>query len=98
MMSQLAQYTDKVDRWRNSYQSIRWTGSALLEIEPCLQKICKPNYLNILRFKMQEEIKAGKKRSTENKTSKRYWSLCWFKCNGNFAKFQLTLASLQKSD
>ncbi len=62
IMSQLAQYTDKVDRWRNSYQLIRWTGSALLEIEPCLQKICKPNYLNILRFKMQEEIKARKKK------------------------------------
>ena len=57
VMSQLAQYTDKVDRWRNSYQLIRWTGAALLEIEPCLKKISKPNYLNVLRFKMQKEIK-----------------------------------------
>ncbi len=24
--------TDKVDRWRNSYQLTRWTGAVLLEI------------------------------------------------------------------
>ncbi len=62
VMSQLAQYTDKVDRWRNSYQLIRWTGSALIEIEPCLKKISKPNYLKVLRFKMQKEIKIRKEK------------------------------------
>ncbi|MFT5387716.1 MAG: hypothetical protein ACI9E5_000850, partial [Candidatus Omnitrophota bacterium] len=51
------QYTDRVDKWHNSYQLIRWTGSALLKIEPCLNKISKPNYLSVLRFKMHEEIK-----------------------------------------
>ncbi|MFT5170063.1 MAG: hypothetical protein ACI8Q2_000681, partial [Candidatus Omnitrophota bacterium] len=25
--------------------------------EPCLNKISKPNYLSVLRFKMHEEIK-----------------------------------------
>jgi putative transposase len=57
IMSQLAQYTDKVDRWRNSYQLIRWTSASLLEIEPMLKTISNARYLNVLRFKMQEEIK-----------------------------------------
>jgi len=39
VMSQLGQYTDKVDRWRNSYQLLRWTSAALLEIEPRLNPI-----------------------------------------------------------
>ena len=57
VMSQLAQYTDKVDRWRNSYQLIRWTAASLLEIEPMLKTVSNAKYLNVLRFKMQEEIK-----------------------------------------
>lgn len=57
IMSQLGQYTDKVDRWRNSNQLLRWNASALFEIEPRLKKIRGYRYLNVLRFKMQEEIK-----------------------------------------
>ena len=57
VMSQLGQYTDKVDRWHNSYQLLRWTAASLLEIEPNLNKICGANYLNVLRFKLKEEIK-----------------------------------------
>jgi len=57
VMSQLAQYTDKVDRWRDSYQLLRWTAAALLEIEPMLKTVSNAKYLNVLRFKMQEEIK-----------------------------------------
>ena len=57
VMSQLAQYTDKVDRWQGSYQLIRWTSAALLEIEPMLKTVSNSKYLNVLRFKMQEEIK-----------------------------------------
>jgi len=57
VMSQLAAYTDKVDRWRGSYQLIRWTASALLQIEPALKKVGCARYLNVLRFKMKEEIK-----------------------------------------
>jgi putative transposase len=57
VMSQLAQYTDRVDKWHNSYQLIRWTAAALLKIEPCLNKISKPNYLSVLHFKIKEEIK-----------------------------------------
>ena len=57
VMSQLAQYTDKVDRWRDSYQLIRWTAASLLEIEPMLKTVSNARYLNVLRFKMQEEIR-----------------------------------------
>ncbi len=57
VMSQLAQYTDKVDRWRNSYQLIRWTAASLLEIEPMLKTVSNAKYLNVLRFKMRQEIK-----------------------------------------
>ena len=57
VMSQLAQYTDKVDRWRDSYQLLRWTAASLLEIEPMLKTVSNTKYLNVLRFKMQKEIK-----------------------------------------
>lgn len=57
VMSQLSQYTNKVDRWQNSYQLLRWTAASLLQIEPYLQRIKGFRYLKVLRFKMQEEIK-----------------------------------------
>jgi putative transposase len=63
IMSQLGQYTDKVDRWHNSYQLLRWTGASLLEIEPRLNKIHGHRYLHLLRHKMKQEIK----RRQENK-------------------------------
>ncbi|MBL7196769.1 MAG: hypothetical protein ISS47_01570 [Candidatus Omnitrophica bacterium] len=56
-MSQLSQYTNKVDRWHNSYQLLRWAAASLLQIEPYLQKIKGFRYLKVFRFKMQEEIK-----------------------------------------
>ena len=61
IMSQLAQYTDKVDRWRNSYQLIRWTAASLLEIEPMLKTVSNAKYLNVLRFKLKQEIKKRQK-------------------------------------
>lgn len=57
VMSQLAQYTDKVDRWHDGWQVLRWTAAGLMDIEPKLNRIQGAHYLNILRFKMQEEIK-----------------------------------------
>ncbi len=56
-MAQLGQYTDKVDRWHNSNQILRWTAAGLLEIEPRLHKIRGYRYLNLLRVKMRDEIK-----------------------------------------
>ena len=57
VMSQLGQYTDKVDRWHNNWQVLRWTAAGLMDIEPKLNRIQGAHYLNVLRFKMQELIK-----------------------------------------
>jgi len=57
IMSQIAQFTDKVDYWQNSNQILRWNAASLLEIEPNLRKIRGFRYLNILRHKMKQEIK-----------------------------------------
>jgi transposase-like protein len=57
VMAQLGQYTDKVDRWHNSNQILRWTAAGLLEIEPRLHKIRGYRYLHLLRIKMRDEIK-----------------------------------------
>jgi transposase-like protein len=57
VMSQLGQYTDKVDRWHNGQQILRWTAAGLLEIEGRLNRIYGARYLKILRFKIQQIIK-----------------------------------------
>lgn len=56
VMSQLGSYTDKVDRWHNSNQILRWTGTALMDIEPRLQRINGHGYLKVLRYKLQEIV------------------------------------------
>ena len=66
VMSQLGQYTDKVDRWRNSYQLLRWTSAALLEIEPRLNPIEGSRYLNLLRLRMKKEIRKRREKKYES--------------------------------
>ncbi len=56
VMSQLGQYTDKVDRWHNSNQILRWTVAVLMDLEPRLNKIRGFQYLKTLRFKMKQII------------------------------------------
>ena len=56
VMSQLGSYTDKVDRWHNSNQILRWTGMGLMDIEPRLQRINGHGYLKVLRYKIQEMV------------------------------------------
>jgi transposase-like protein len=56
VMSQLGQYTDKVDRWHNSGQILRWTAASLLDIEPRLYKVRGFRYLKILRLKLREIV------------------------------------------
>jgi len=56
VMSQLGSYTDKVDRWHNGYQILRWTGMGLMDIEPRLQRIQGYRYLKVLRLKIQSII------------------------------------------
>ena len=55
-MSQLGQYTDKVDRWHNSNQILRWTATGLMDIEPRLNKIIGFRYLPVLRIKLREIV------------------------------------------
>ena len=57
VMSQLGQYTDKVDRWRGGEHIQRWTAAGLLELEPRLHKVYGYRHLNLLRMKLREEIK-----------------------------------------
>lgn len=71
VMSQLGQYTDKVDRWRGGDHIQRWAAAGLLALEPRLQKIRGFRYLKLLRVKLQEEIaKRQKKQPLECSTNK----------------------------
>jgi transposase-like protein len=67
VMSQLGSYTDKVDRWHNSSQILRWTGMGLMDIEPRLRRIKGYGYLKVLRYKLLETVEArtGKKSVAE---------------------------------
>jgi hypothetical protein len=56
VMSQLGQYTDKVDRWRGGNHIQRWAASGLLALEPRLQKMRGFRYLKLLRAQLQQEV------------------------------------------
>lgn len=49
---QLARYTDRVDRWHNSDQRQRWVGTAMVEIEPGLNRVQGYKFLGELRRAM----------------------------------------------
>ena len=69
VMSQLGSYTDKVDRWQNGNQILRWTGMGLMDIEPRLQRINGYGYLKVLRYKLQEIVEQRmQKESVANET------------------------------
>ena len=57
---QLATKTDRVDRWQNSNQRQRWVATALLVIEPRLQKVKGHKHLTDLRTAMKELAEAKK--------------------------------------
>jgi hypothetical protein len=48
----LARYTDRVDRWHNSNQRQRWVATAMIEIEPGLNKVQGYKFLGELRRAM----------------------------------------------
>lgn len=52
----IGQRTDKVDRWRNSNQKQRWVATALLNIEPRLNRVNGYRYLSMLRVALQREV------------------------------------------
>jgi putative transposase len=70
VMSLMGGYTDKVDRWRNSNQLLRWTATALLDIEPRLRKIREFRYLSVLRFKLHALIQDPQKESSTHESSR----------------------------
>ena len=65
LMAQMGSYTDKVDRWHNSDQILRWTATACMDIEPRMNRIQGHRYLNVLRHKLLEIIggRSGEKSS-----------------------------------
>lgn len=69
LLSQLGAYTDKVDRWRNSNQILRWTAAGCMDIEPRLYKIKGHNYLKVLRLKMKQMIEPEKPEAIKNPES-----------------------------
>lgn len=62
VMSQLGQYTDKVDRWRGGEHIQRWAAAGLLELEPRLRKVRGFRHLKALRAKLLEEIERRQKK------------------------------------
>ena len=64
-MSQMGQYADKVDMWRNSSQILRWTATSLMDVEPRLHKIRGYRYLSVLRFKLREIVKSRIQKESE---------------------------------
>jgi len=55
-LSQVGQYTDKVDRWRNGRHIQEWVASGLMHIEPNLHKVNGWRHLKLLRERMQNAI------------------------------------------
>lgn len=58
VMSQIGQFTDKVDRWRNGRHIQEWVASGLIQIEPKLNKVSSWRYLKLLREKIQKMIQS----------------------------------------
>jgi transposase-like protein len=56
LLSQLGQYTDKVDRWRNGRHIQEWAASGLLRLEPRLRKIMGWRHLPLLRERLRERL------------------------------------------
>lgn len=56
VMALVEQKTGKVDHWRNSSQIQRWLATALLDIEPRLNRIAGHKYLPHLREALQQEL------------------------------------------
>ena len=67
VMSQIGQYTDKVDRWHNSDQILRWTSTGLMDIEPRLNKIIGFRYLHVLRNKLRDIVRQRLQKTSEIK-------------------------------
>ena len=56
VLSQVGQYTDKVDRWRNGRHIQEWVAASLMHIEPKLNKVNGWRHLKLLRERMQNAM------------------------------------------
>lgn len=56
VLSQVGQFTDKVDRWRNGRHIQEWVSASLMHIEPRLNKVNGWRHLKLLRERMQNAI------------------------------------------
>jgi len=65
LFSQVGQYTDKVDYWKNSNQKQRWLAVSLLDIEPRLNRICGYRYLTELRRAIMREVGSSRMQVSE---------------------------------
>lgn len=72
VLSAVAQYTQRVDRWRDGSHIQRWVAAGLLEVEPRLTKISGYKHLAMLRKRIQEHLQIENDTSmavlTEGKT------------------------------
>ncbi len=62
VLALVGQKTDKVDYWKNSNQKQRWVATALLDIEPRLNRISGYRKLKSLRAAIQKEIIKAKRK------------------------------------
>lgn len=61
ILSQVEQYTQRVDYWRNGAHIQRWVAAGLLEVEPRLRKVRGWHYLTALRSKIKEVLQIKEK-------------------------------------
>ena len=69
LLSQLGAYTDKVDRWHNSDQILRWTATGLMDLEPRMHRISGHQFLKVLRYKLSTLVatRTGKHPTAEDR-------------------------------
>jgi len=69
LFSQLGAYTDKVDRWHDSDQILRWTATGLMDIEPRMHRISGHQFLKVLRYKLSTLVatRTGKRAAAEDR-------------------------------
>lgn len=55
-MALIGQRVDKIDYWKNSNQKQRWLATALMDIEPKLNRINGYKFLPELKTALQREL------------------------------------------
>lgn len=68
VMSQVGQYTGRVDRWRNGRHIQEWAASGLVKIEPNLKKTYGWRYMKLLRQRIRADIENRIKKQEFNGT------------------------------